>query len=59
MGLALDEPSDTDEQISVDQLNFIMEKNMVKNFPQLTIDYNDSWFAKGFSIKAGGTSSCC
>ena len=59
MGLALDEPSANDEQTTVDELNFIMEKGLAKNFAQLTIDYSDSWFAKGFTIKTGDSAGCC
>lgn len=58
MGLALDEPTEADEQISVDQLNFVIEKRLAKNFPQITVDYSDSWFAKGFSIRTGSAASC-
>ena len=57
MDLALDEPSDNDEQVSVDGIKFVMEKGMAKNFSQLTIDYSDSWFAKGFKIKTGDSGS--
>ena len=59
MGLALDEPADNDEQIIVDELKFVVEKGLAKNFSQLTIDYSDSWFAKGFTIKTGESSGCC
>ena len=59
LGLALDEPTETDTHVTSENLNFIMEKGLSKNFSQLNIDYSDSWFAKGFTIRTGNSDGCC
>lgn len=53
MGLALDEPSDNDERFEEGPLTFIMEKHLAEHFPEVQIDYRDSWAGKGFTVKTG------
>jgi len=53
LGLALDEPKDGDDKISLGKLTFLIEKNMTQ-IEKIKIDYRDSWMGKGFVVYSGG-----
>jgi len=48
--LALDEPKETDEVFEIQDISFLIEKNLKKYLKGLKIDYNDGGFRPGFSI---------
>jgi Fe-S cluster assembly iron-binding protein IscA len=58
LGLALDEPKEDDAHFQVDKLNFIVEKHLAKSWPEVHIDYRDSWMGKGFVVYAGSGAGC-
>lgn len=53
-GLALDERKEGDIETKVDDFVFLTEKVLEENFKKFTIDYNDSWLRKGFTVIPDG-----
>ena len=51
MGLALDEPTDEDEKLSVGELEILVEPRAAAFADQSIIDYVDSVWGRGFSIR--------
>ena len=51
MGLALDEPSDDDEQMTVDGIEVLVERRAAPFAAQSLIDFVDSMWGRGFSIR--------
>lgn len=51
MGLALDEPTDDDEKLSVGELEILVERRAAAFADQSIIDYVDSVWGRGFSIR--------
>jgi len=49
-GLALDEPKDDDEQLVVDEFNFVIENGLSDNYEKFTVDYSDNWLRRGFNV---------
>ena len=58
LGLALDEPSANDVEVQNGQFSFILEKKLTGSFQEVTIDYKDSWFQKGFTITTNSAMRC-
>lgn len=58
-GLALDELKEGDAKAEVGEYTFLLEEDLVDSFGAFTIDYNDNWLRKGFTvIPDRGGSSC-
>lgn len=58
-GLALDELKEGDSLIDAGAYKFLVEEHLTESFGAFTIDYNDSWLKKGFTIMPEkGISSC-
>ena len=58
-GLALDEQKEGDAKTEAGDFTFLLEEELVDNFDAFTIDYNDNWLRKGFSVTPDkGGSSC-
>lgn len=59
-GIALDELKEGDEEIKIDNFNFIVGDELTDTYGKFTIDYSDNWMRRGFSIipDRGGSSSC-
>ena len=53
-GIALDEHKEGDTEIKVDDFVFLTDDVLQENFQKFTIDYNDGWLRKGFTITADG-----
>ena len=51
MGLALDEPLEDDEEISVDGIEIRVERRAAPFAAQSLIDFVDSMWGRGFSIR--------
>ena len=51
MGLALDEPTDDDEKVDVEGLEILVERRAALFAAQSMIDYVDSLWGRGFSIR--------
>ncbi|HKJ13849.1 MAG: IscA/HesB family protein [Desulfobulbaceae bacterium] len=63
MGLALDEPKETDAKYEQDGLTFLVDNNLLDTCGAIKIDFIDSGMRSGFSISSekpisgGGCSS--
>lgn len=43
----------------IKEQKFVVEKELVDTFKGFSVDYSDSWFGKGFTIRSqNGGSSC-
>jgi hypothetical protein len=61
MGLALDEPRKTDEQIEVDGLTFVVdesEKHEVLRRGGLTVEHRTGWWGSSFVVTPA-YGACC
>jgi hypothetical protein len=61
MGLALDEPKATDENIEVEGFSFIVASEVadtIRSCGPLFIDYKNRLWMKGFQLSLQGESSC-
>ncbi len=60
MGLALDEPNETDEVIETGGFKFIVEKSLLEQVKPIRIDYIASSMGEGFIITSAlsGKSDC-
>ena len=58
-GLALDEQKENDVTYKVDDITFVMEEDIDKNFDSFTIDYSNSWIRRGFSVIPDRKISTC
>lgn len=58
MGLALEELNDQDESISVDGIEVRVEKRAAGFAAQSVVDYVDSVWGKGFTIRPA-QGDCC
>jgi len=58
-GIALDEQKENDYTITIGKQNFIVENELIDVYKGFEIDFQDSWYSKGFNVKATyGGSSC-
>jgi Fe-S cluster assembly iron-binding protein IscA len=63
LGLALDEPKETDAKYEQDGLTFLVDNNLLDTCESIKIDFVDSGMRSGFSISStkpidgGGCSS--
>ena len=58
-GIALDELKDGDEEVKIDDFNFLVGNDLNEGYGKFTIDYSDSWLKRGFNIMPDrGGSSC-
>jgi hypothetical protein len=62
MGLALDEPKQTDERIDVRGFSFVLAGEVadtIRSYGSLSIDYLDGpFFMKGFQLSLAGSGAC-
>lgn len=58
-GIALDEPKDEDQVIEIDNLKFLLDRDMVNNFSEFIIDYSNNWLRRGFYVTADRGGSQC
>jgi Fe-S cluster assembly iron-binding protein IscA len=58
LGLALDEPNDEDEQVNANGIDIIYDKRDQAYFHHTTIDYENSFFGKGFVVRSANASAC-
>lgn len=56
-GIALDEHKDGDLVTQIDDLTFLLEKDFAESFDKFTVDYNDSFLRKGFTVLPDGVAS--
>lgn len=57
--LTLDELRNNDDKVVESEgITIIYSTNIEEYLNGAVIDYSNSWFNKGFSIRGGGTSSC-
>lgn len=59
MGMALDEPKDNDMQVNLENVNFLVDGSMARNFPQVNIGYRRSWLGDGFYVEAAHSYGAC
>ena len=53
MGLALEEPNDQDERITVNGVEVLLEKRAAAFARDSVLDYVDSGWGRGFTIRPG------
>lgn len=53
-GIALDEHKEGDIETKVEDFTFLMDGLLQENFDKFTIDYNDNWLRKGFTVIPNG-----
>lgn len=60
-GIALDKAKDekNDYIEKVNNINVVIEKQILDQFKNFTIDYSNSWFNKGFTVFPGSGASSC
>lgn len=58
MGIALDELNDGDEQINTNGIDIIYDKKDKDYFHHTTIDFENSFFGKGFVVRSASASAC-
>ncbi len=58
MGLALDEPKDTDEIFERDSITFMVDKQLLAEAQPITVDFITVGSRSGFSIKSGLKNDC-
>jgi Fe-S cluster assembly iron-binding protein IscA len=56
--LALDELKDEDEKINADGIEIIFDKRDQHYFHHTTIDYENSAFGRGFTVRSANASAC-
>ena len=56
-GIALDEHKDGDLVTQIDDLTFLLEKDFAESFDIFTVDYNDGFLRKGFTVLPNGLAS--
>jgi len=61
LGLALDEPKDSDKVFDQDELKFLVESSLITSCGSIKVDFVDAGPRSGFSISSsiplGGSSS--
>jgi Fe-S cluster assembly iron-binding protein IscA len=58
LGIALDEPTEEDEQISSNGIDIIFNKQDKNFFHHTTIDFESSFFGKGFVVRSANAGAC-
>lgn len=58
MGMALDEPKDDDQKITVEGVDFIYDKADEGYMPDSIIDFQDSFLGKGFVVRSTVPGAC-
>ena len=58
MGLALDEPQEGDETYNVDGIDILVDKRAMPYAVESTVDYIDSMWGKGFTIRPAYGGAC-
>lgn len=58
MGLALDEPKETDEIFERDSITFVVDKGLLADAQPIKVDYITVGTRSGFSITSGLKSDC-
>lgn len=58
-GIALDEFKDGDEEVKIDNFNFLIGEDLASSYGKFTIDYSDNWLRRGFSIMPDRGGSGC
>ena len=58
LGIALDELTEEDEQVSHNGIDVIFAKRDKNYFHQATIDFEDSNYGKGFIVRSANSGAC-
>ena len=58
MGMALDEPRDEDQKVSIKGVDFIYDKADENFMPDSVIDFQDSFLGKGFVVRSAVGGVC-
>lgn len=58
-GIALDEQKENDYAVKIGDQNFVVENELIDVYQGFEIDFQNSWYSKGFTVRATyGGSSC-
>jgi len=52
LGLALDEPKDTDKTFDIDEIKFVIEEELLTKTGEIKIEYTQNPFGGGFKIES-------
>jgi Fe-S cluster assembly iron-binding protein IscA len=61
MGLALDEPTTSDEKIEVEGFSFVADNeaaDLIRSHGSLSIDYVEGLLRRGFKLSLAGQGAC-
>jgi Fe-S cluster assembly iron-binding protein IscA len=58
LGLALDEPQDGDQTYNVEGIDILVDKRAAAYAADSTVDYVDSMWGKGFTIRPAYGGAC-
>lgn len=58
-GIALDEHKEGDAETKIDDLTFLVEKDLTESFNNFKIDYSDNWLRRGFTVIPDGIDASC
>lgn len=58
LGLALDEPNDDDKVFELEQFKVVVNADELENIGNVEIDFRDSQWGSGFSVRATYGSTC-
>jgi len=58
LGLALDEPQDGDQTYNVEGIDILVDRRAAPYAFESTVDYIDSMWGKGFTIRPAYGGSC-
>jgi Fe-S cluster assembly iron-binding protein IscA len=56
--LALDEPNDQDERVSLDGVEILVDRRALPYVEGSVVDYVESFWGKGFTIRPAHGGSC-
>jgi len=59
LGMALDEPKDSDQSLKVKGVSFIYDKNDEGFMNDSIIDFQETFSSKGFIIRAASSGCSC
>lgn len=58
MGMALDEPQNSDIVVESDGIKFVIEKGLAAHVPSVNIGFRSGLFGSGFMVAPGSSRGC-
>lgn len=54
-GIVLDEQYENDQNFTFNQINFVIEESLLKQFLSFEVDYKNGWLSQGFVVRSHRT----